>query len=119
MLFGNQHIHTLDVRIDDDIDSSCYICFSLMYTHSMKELGMPSNTGDVSFGQLYGMGNHITYPLGEAGCHAYKIVPYGPVMEVVPYLLRRASENSSGMVNADQERRLLNKELLQRLCLKS
>ena len=90
-----------------------------MSAYSMEELGIPPDTGDVSFGQLYGMGNHITFPLGEAGFHAHKIVPYGPVMEVVPYLLRRASENSSGMVNADQERRLLNKELLQRLCLKS
>jgi proline dehydrogenase len=85
----------------------------------MEELGIAADSGRVSFAQLYGMGNHITYPLGEAGYHVYKVIPYGPVMKVIPYLLRRAKENSSGMGNADEERELLNQELRHRLCLKS
>ena len=85
----------------------------------MEELGVAADSGRVSFAQLYGMGNHITYPLGEAGYHVYKIIPYGPVMKVVPYLLRRARENSSGMGNADKERELLNQEFWNRLCFKS
>ena len=81
----------------------------------MNDLRIPKSAGTVSFGQLLGMGDHLTYPLGASGYQVYKVIPYGPVGNVVPYLLRRAQENSSAMVNADRERQLLNREVWLRL----
>ena len=54
----------------------------------------PKKSG-IYFGQLLGMCDHITSLLGKHGYNAYKYVPYGPVGEVIPYLIRRAQENAS------------------------
>ncbi|EOD38686.1 proline dehydrogenase [Emiliania huxleyi CCMP1516] len=54
----------------------------------------------VGFGQLLGMSDHLTFTLGGAGLKAYKYVPYGPLDEVMPYLLRRAQENSDALGGA-------------------
>ncbi|XP_028716188.1 proline dehydrogenase 1, mitochondrial isoform X2 [Peromyscus leucopus] len=81
----------------------------------MEELGLHPDDGQVSFGQLLGMCDQISFPLGQAGFPVYKYVPYGPVMEVLPYLSRRALENSSIMKGAQRERQLLWQELRRRL----
>ncbi|XP_005077583.1 proline dehydrogenase 1, mitochondrial isoform X2 [Mesocricetus auratus] len=81
----------------------------------MEELGLHPDDGQVSFGQLLGMCDQISFPLGQAGFPVYKYVPYGPVMEVLPYLSRRALENSSIMKGAQRERQLLRQELHRRL----
>jgi proline dehydrogenase len=77
--------------------------------HVLKELsrlGLPS--GSVHFAQLLGMSDRVTYALGAGGHRAYKYVPYGPIHEVIPYLLRRAQENSGllGSSNAAARREL-------------
>lgn len=82
----------------------------------MEELGLYPADHQVYFGQLLGMCDQISFPLGQAGFPVYKYVPYGPVMEVLPYLSRRALENSSIMKGAQQERQLLWQELKRRLC---
>ena len=82
---------------------------------AMRDLGLDKRSSKVYFGQLLGMADHLTFTLGQHGYRAYKYVPYGPVYEVLPYLLRRAHENSdllSGNVAA--ERAMLLGELKRR-----
>jgi len=69
----------------------------------------------IYFGQLLGMSDHLTYSLGGAGYKAYKYVPYGKIREVMPYLIRRAQENSDIMSGVGLELRMLTRELTRRL----
>jgi proline dehydrogenase len=71
--------------------------------------------GGVYFGQLLGMSDHITFTLGKCGYTAYKYVPYGPIHEVIPYLIRRAQENKGIMSGTGAERSMLTSELKRRL----
>ena len=67
------------------------------------------------FGQLLGMADNLTFALGQSGYTAYKYVPYGPIAEVMPYLVRRAQENSDIMGGVVRERKMLWQEFLSRL----
>jgi proline dehydrogenase len=60
------------------------------------------------------MCDHVSFSLGAAGFQVFKYVPYGPVMEVVPYLIRRAQENSDVMLGVGKEIKLLKEELARR-----
>ena len=83
-------------------------------TSEMAARGIDRGTGGVYFGQLLGMADHLTFTLGQAGYKAYKYVPYGPIMEVVPYLVRRAQENSNIMGGVGIEKKLIWQELVRR-----
>jgi len=81
----------------------------------MKELGINKNDPSVKFGQIYGMCDHISFGLGNAGYTVYKSVPWGSVGEWVPYLARRASENHTAFRTARNEVPLYKQELKRRI----
>lgn len=68
---------------------------SLRLARRMDELGIDRSDPRIFFAQLYGMSDHISFNLSHAGYNVAKYVPYGPIREVIPYLIRRADENTS------------------------
>ena len=77
----------------------------------MKLLGLANDHPQIHFGQLYGMSDNITYYLGAEKYNVCKYLPYGPVKDVVPYLTRRAQENTSVAGQTGRELGLIQKEL--------
>jgi len=80
----------------------------------MAEKNMDSNDERVWFSQLLGMSDHISYNLSHGGFNVCKYVPYGPVKSVIPYLTRRARENSSVAGQMGRELSLIETELKRR-----
>ncbi len=83
----------------------------------MEARGLPKDHSSVFFAQLYGMGDHITFNLAKEGFTATKYIPYGPVKEVIPYLIRRAQENSSVEGQTGRELNMITKEMKRRKLL--
>ncbi|XP_007909805.2 proline dehydrogenase 1, mitochondrial-like [Callorhinchus milii] len=81
----------------------------------MQELNLEPSERKVYFGQLLGMCDQLSFPLGQAGYPVYKYMPYGPVDDVLPYLSRRAQENKSVMGGSRLEQTLLWKEMKRRI----
>lgn len=85
--------------------------------HTVQLMNMkhiPKNGGGVYFGQLLGMSDPVSFTLGHFGYQVYKYVPYGPIKEVLPYLIRRAEENGGLMAGVEKESTLLYQELKRR-----
>jgi proline dehydrogenase len=80
----------------------------------MQEAGIENGSTNFYFAQLLGMSDHISYNLADAGYMVAKYVPFGPVKEVLPYLLRRADENTSVAGQTSRELSLLIKEKARR-----
>jgi len=80
----------------------------------MDKHGLKPNDSHVWFGQLLGMSDHISFNLSKAGYNVAKYVPYGPVRAVMPYLIRRAQENTSVAGQSSRELQLIRKELRRR-----
>lgn len=77
----------------------------------MAAKGISSDDNRIYFGQLYGMSDNITYALSDKKYNVAKYLPYGPVKDVVPYLTRRAQENTSVAGQTGRELGLIQKEL--------
>lgn len=86
-------------------ENSCYKLMQLM-----QERGVEKNNKDIWFGQLYGMSDHISFNLAANGYNVAKYLPFGPVRDVMPYLIRRAEENTSVAGQTSRELSLLKKE---------
>jgi proline dehydrogenase len=87
---------------------------NLYTTQLLLQKGLPLNHPHVHFSQLYGMSDNITFNLARAGCSVSKYLPFGPIKDVIPYLMRRAQENTSVSGQTGRELSLIKKELKRR-----
>jgi proline dehydrogenase len=87
---------------------------NLNTTHLMQSRNIPFNHPHIHFSQLFGMSDNITFNLAKAGCSVSKYLPFGPIEDVVPYLMRRARENSSVAGQTGRELTLIQQELKRR-----
>lgn len=83
---------------------------SKLLAELMEEHSIPVDYPSIYFAQLFGMSDHISFNLSDAGYNVAKYVPYGPVKEVVPYLIRRARENTAVKGQMGRELSLILKE---------
>lgn len=91
---------------------------SELLAQMMNKMNLPKNDKRIYFSQLLGMSDHISYNLSNLGYNVAKYVPYGPVREVMPYLIRRAQENTSVKGQTGRELTLIKKEIYLRKSLK-
>jgi proline dehydrogenase len=80
----------------------------------MEQNGLNPTDERIYFSQLYGMSDNLSYNLAHAGYRVAKYLPYGPVRAVLPYLFRRAQENTSVQGQAGRELKLIIAELQRR-----
>ena len=120
-------IQTNKVATDRDYDNAVSFCLehidriflmvashneasSLYVTQLLKELGHSTDHPHVHWSQLFGMSDNITFNLAKAGCSVSKYLPFGPIQEVIPYLMRRAQENTAVSGQTSRELNLLRTE---------
>lgn len=99
------HLDDISVFIGTHNEQSCYIAMDLMAQYNISK-----SDNRVWFGQLYGMSDHISFNLAAEGYNVAKYVPFGPVKDVMPYLIRRAEENTSVAGQTSRELNLLKVE---------
>lgn len=99
-IFAN--LDDISVFIGTHNEHSSYLAMQLM-----EEMNIARNDNRVWFGQLYGMSDHISFNLASEGYNVAKYVPFGPVKDVMPYLIRRAEENTSVAGQTSRELSLL------------
>lgn len=87
---------------------------NLLQVELMAQLGIPRDHPHTLFSQLYGMSDNLTFNLAKAGFRVAKYMPYGQVSDVIPYLIRRAQENTSVTGDAGREYALILKEMKRR-----
>lgn len=109
MRYIMSNLEDISLFIGTHNEGSNYLAMDLM-----EEMGIHKENRELWFGQLYGMSDHITFNLGELGYNVTKYIPFGPVKDVMPYLIRRAEENTSVAGQTSRELGLLKKERLRR-----
>ncbi|SHL71925.1 L-proline dehydrogenase [Chitinophaga jiangningensis] len=103
------NLDKLGLFIGTHNEDSCMLAARLLH-----EKGLPHNHEHISFSQLLGMSDNITFNLAHAGYNVSKYLPYGPVKDVMPYLIRRAQENTSIAGQMGRELALIRKEMKRR-----
>lgn len=99
------HLDNMSIFSGTHNEESCYKLMELM-----DERGIARDDHRIGFGQLYGMSDHISFNLAKLGYNVAKYVPFGPVKDVMPYLIRRAEENTSVAGQTNRELELIKKE---------
>jgi len=124
-------IHVDKAATDKDFDAAAKYCIEnidsislLLASHNeqsniqiageMARLNLSNDFKNVHFSQLYGMGDHITFNMAVKGYNVSKYLPFGPISEVIPYLMRRAEENSSVNGQTNKELVMIKSELARR-----
>jgi len=107
--FCAEHIEQIAICAGTHNEKSSLLLVELMTKKNIS----PSNP-HIYFSQLLGMSDHISFNLSNAGYNVAKYVPYGPVKEVLPYLIRRAQENTSVKGQTGRELGLIIKEKARR-----
>lgn len=100
-----EHLDSISLFSGTHNEESCHHLMRLM-----KEKGIAKDDHRIGFGQLYGMSDHISFNLAKQGYNVAKYLPFGPVRDVMPYLIRRAEENTSVAGQTNRELELLKKE---------
>lgn len=90
LTFSVEHIDRISIFNGTHNEAS-----NLHLANLMERQGLAKNDSRIWFAQLYGMSDHISFNLADAGYNVAKYMPYGPVRNILPYLIRRAEENTS------------------------
>lgn len=104
-----QHKERFGLFAGSHNEESCELLIKLM-----EENGIEKNNPNYWFGQLFGMSDNISFNIAHLGYNIAKYLPYGPIKEVMPYLIRRAQENTSVAGQTGRELSLIEKELERR-----
>lgn len=104
-----EHLHETAVFIGTHNEASCMKAAEYMDSHNI-----PAGSDRVYFSQLFGMSDNISFNLAGSGYNVAKYLPYGPVKDVVPYLMRRAQENTSVAGQTGRELSLIDQEMKRR-----
>jgi proline dehydrogenase len=107
--FSIDHIDRIAVIVASHNEYS-----NLFATECLDKKGLAHNHEHIHFSQLYGMSDNITFNLAKSGCSVSKYLPFGPIDDVIPYLMRRAQENSSVSGQMGRELGLIRKEMKRR-----
>ena len=99
------HLDCMSLFAGTHNEDSSYLLMNLM-----NEKKLLNNDPRIWFGQLYGMSDHISFNLANKGYNVAKYIPFGPVKDVMPYLIRRAEENTSVAGQTGRELALIKKE---------
>ncbi len=110
--FCMDHIHSTAVIIASHNEQS-----NLLGAKLLDEMMLPHSHPHVHFSQLYGMSDTITFNLAKEGFNVSKYLPFGPIQDVIPYLMRRAQENTSVSGQTGRELMQLKRELARRKSL--
>lgn len=105
LIYILENLSDISVFIGTHNEASCYLAMELMEKYNIHK-----EDNNVWFGQLYGMSDHISYNLASEGYNVAKYIPFGPVKDVMPYLIRRAEENTSVAGQTNRELTLLKTE---------